>query len=249
MRPLHTHLLRLALAAVLLPLLAACAAESRLLQPPATDTRPALDWRVQVGDGVQLAVQRVIVRNDAASWVKEADWDEYVLAIRNGGDTPVELRAVEIVNDILGPVVHTTAVDQLKSQTTRNVETMKTAGRIIAIGYTGVLTGALVLASAAGYVVVAPLLPLALIVGGISAYRSQSQANAEAQVIAYEIQRRGLQLPARLAPGEALQRSAFFPVTPAPQRLVLRYAVGAEPRELALALPALAGLHIAPPQK
>ena len=47
-------------------------------------------------------------------------------------------------------------------------------------------------------------------------------------------------------PGEALQRSAFFPVTPAPQRLVLRYAVGAEPRELALDLPALAGLHIAP---
>ena len=146
-------------------------------------------------------------------------------------------------------VGHNTAPDRLKSETTRNVETMKTAGRMVVIGYTGLVTGVLVLATAAGYTLMAPILPLALIVGGISAYRSQSQANAEALVIEYEIKRRGFDLPAQLAPGAELQRSVFFPVTPAPQRMRLRYAVGADQRELVLALPALAGLHIKPADK
>lgn len=241
--------LKKAACAAVAMLLGACASESRLLHPPAASAEPTLGWQAQAPGGLQLEAQRLIVRNDPASWVKEADWDEYLLAIRNDGGMPVELRAVELVNDLLGPVAHSTAPDELKSQTTRNVETMKTAGRFILIGYTGALTGALVLASAAGYVVVAPILPLALIVGGISAYRQQSQASADAKVIEYEMRRRGFQLPAVLAPGAALQRSAFFPVTPSPQRLVLRYAVGAEQRELVLDLPALAGLHIAPAQK
>jgi hypothetical protein len=240
---------RLALCALIAPLLGACAGESRLLHPPAAATHAALDWRAEAADGVTLGVQRVIVRNDGNSWVREADWDEYLLVIRNEGSAPVELRALALANDVLDNVDHSTVPDQLKSETTRNVETMKTAGRMVVIGYTGMVTGVLVLASAAGYTVMAPVLPLALIVGGISAYRSQSQANAEAMVIGYEIKRRGFQLPALLAPGADLQRSGFFPVTPAPQRLRLRYAVGAEQRELVLALPALAGLHIQPAAK
>lgn len=243
------RILRIALCAIVVPLIGACAGESRLLHPPAADAKTALDWRAEAPDGVKLGVQRVIVRNDDASWVREADWDEYTLAIRNDADVPVELRSIELANEILGDVNHTTAPDQLKSQTTRNVETMKTAGRMVVIGYTGLVTGVLVLASAAGYTLMAPILPLALIVGGISAYRSQSQTHAESMVIEYEIKRRGFQLPAQLAPGAELARSAFFPVTPAPQRLRLRYAVGDEQRELVLALPALAGLHIKPADK
>lgn len=235
--------------AALALLLGGCAGESRLLHPPATDAAAALGWRAEAADGVKLSLQRVIVRNDAASWVREADWDEYALVVRNDGGLPVQLRSITLANEILDNVHHTTAPDQLKSETTRNVETMKTAGRIVAIGSTGVVTGVMVLASAAGYTLVAPILPLALIVGGISAYRSQSQTNAETLVIEYEIKRRGFQLPAELAPGAELQRSAFFPVTPAPQRLRLLYAVGNEQRELLLALPALSGLHIKPADK
>ena len=246
---LAARLLKIALCVLIAPLIGACAGESRLLHPPAADAVTALDWRVESGDGVKLSVQRVIVRNDGASWVREADWDEYALAVRNDGSLPIELRSIELANDILDSVRHTTAPDRLKSETTRNVETMKTAGRVVVIGYAGLVTGVVVLATAAGYTLIAPILPLALIVGGISAYRSQSRANAEALVIEYEIKRRGFDLPAQLAPGAELQRSAFFPVTPAPQHLRLRYAVGADQRELVLALPALAGLHIKPADK
>lgn len=243
------RVLRIACCAIIAPLIGACAGESRLLHPPAADTQSALNWRAEAADGVKLGVQRVIVRNDGASWVREADWDEYALSVRNDAGMPIELRAIDLANDVLDNVNHTTAPDQLKSGTTRNVETMKSAGRLVVIGYTGLVTGVLVLAEAAGYTLMAPILPLALIVGGISAYRSQSQANAEAMVIEYEIKRRGFQLPVSLEAGAELQRSAFFPVTPAPQRLRLRYAVGAEQRELVLALPALVGLHIKPADK
>jgi len=61
--------------------------------------------------------------------------------------------------------------------------------------------------------------------------------------------RRGFDLSTPLAPGAELKRSVFFPVTPAPQRMRLRCAVGADQRELVLALPALAGLHIKPADK
>ena len=238
--------LKIVLCTVATALIGACAGESRLMHPPAADAKTVLDWRAEAADGVKLSLQRVIVRNDKTSWVREADWDEYALVLRNDGGVPIDLRSIELGNEILDTVRHTTVPDQLKSETTRNVETMKTAGRIVVIGYTGLVTGVLVLASAAGYTLLAPILPLAVIVGGISAYRHQSQTNAESMVIDYEIKRRGFELPAPLAPGADLQRSAFFPVTPAPQRLRLRYAVGAEPRELVLALPALAGLHIQP---
>ena len=44
-------------------------------------------------------------------------------------------------------VGHNTAPDRLKSETTRNVETMKTARRMVAIGYAGFVTRVLVLAT------------------------------------------------------------------------------------------------------
>lgn len=244
-----TGAIRIAACLALMLLLAGCAGKSRLLHPPAADATATLGWRAEAADGVKLEVQQLIIRNDAASWVREADWDEYALIVRNTGSAPVELRSITLANDVLDEVRHSTAPDQLKSETTRNVEAMKTAGRIVVIGSTGAVAGVLVLASAAGYTIMAPILPLALLVGGVSAYRSQSRANADAQVIEYEIQRRGFKLPAGLAPGVELRRSAFFPVTPAPQRLRLTYAVGGEQRELELALPALSGLHLKPVEK
>ena len=65
-------------------------------------------------------------------------------------------------------------------------------------------------------------------------------------VIRHELARRGFNLPAQLAPGSHLQRSAFFPVTPAPRRLLLRYDVDGDARELAVDLGRFSALHLAP---
>ena len=55
---------------------------------------------------------------------------------------------------------------------------------------------------------------------------------------------RGLGVPVQIAPGTQLRKSVFFPITPAPTRLVVHYAVSGESRELSLPLPALTGLHL-----
>ena len=61
-----------------------------------------------------------------------------------------------------------------------------------------------------------------------------------------EFNRRRLSLPLTVAPGQSATGSFFFPMTPAPQRLVIKGTTGETPLELALELKPLAGLHLKP---
>jgi len=237
---------KLLLCAVASTLLGACAPTSRLLKPPVAATEPSPLERSQGTDGMAVQLQRVIVRNDPASWVRDAEWDEYVLTVRNDAPSLLVLRSIELSSDLLGSSQHAVLPDELKSQTARNLDTMKAAGRVLLIGYAGIATGGVLAMSALGYGLVAPLLPLAVIVAGVSAYRSQSQSNADDAVIEHELTRRGFSLPARLAPGSQLHGSAFFPVTPAPRRLLVRYDIDGAAREIAVDLGRFSALHLAP---
>lgn len=240
------HAGRLLLCLILPVLLGACASSSRILKPSAAEADLAPSLHARADDGVELMLHRVIVRNDGASWVRDADWDEYVLSVRSDAAAPVQLRSIELASELVADGKHTVVPNELKSQTARNAEGMKTAGRIFVIGYAGVATGGVLALSSLGYTVVTPLLPIAVLVAGVSAYRSQSQANADAAVIEYELGRRGFQVPAALAPGSRLQSSAFFPVTPAPKSLLLRYEVGGVERDLVLDLGRYSQLHLEP---
>ena len=61
-----------------------------------------------------------------------------------------------------------------------------------------------------------------------------------------EFQRRRLALPHGVAPGESVTGSFFFPMTPGPQRLILRGHSGELPLEVVLELGPLSGLHLQP---
>ncbi|MEO5771954.1 MAG: hypothetical protein ABIQ29_07785 [Burkholderiaceae bacterium] len=237
---------KLLLCAVASTLLGACAPTSRLLKPPVAATEPSPLERSQATDGMAVQLQRVIVRNDSASWVRDAEWDEYVLTVRNDAPSLLALRSIELSSDLLGSSQHAVSSGELKSQTAKNLDTMKAAGRVLLIGYAGIATGGVLAMSALGYGLVTPLLPLAVIVAGVSAYRSQSRTNADNAVIEHELVRRGFSLPARLASGTQLQGSAFFPVTPAPRRLLLRYDLDGTAREIAVDLGRFSTLHLAP---
>ena len=56
----------------------------------------ARSFRVDVLHATSLAV----LDHDALD-VREADWDEYALAVRNDGSLPIELRSIELANEIL----------------------------------------------------------------------------------------------------------------------------------------------------
>jgi hypothetical protein len=55
-------------------------------------------------------------------------------------------------------------------------------------------------------------------------------------------------VPLQVAPQTELTKSAFFPITPAPSRLVVNFSSGGEARAISLELPDLAGLHLRVPR-
>jgi hypothetical protein len=58
---------------------------------------------------------------------------------------------------------------------------------------------------------------------------------------------RGYGVPLQIAAQSQMTKSAFFPITPSPSRLVLNYSIDGEVRQVALELPDLAGLHVKTP--
>ena len=78
-------------------LLAACAApKSRLLPEPLPPAAPPFDWVATAPDGVSIGLRQVIVRNSPGSWVRDADWDEYVLDVRNGSAQPLHIERFDL---------------------------------------------------------------------------------------------------------------------------------------------------------
>jgi hypothetical protein len=89
-------------------------------------------------------------------------------------------------------------------------------------------------------------IPVGLI-GGTSYVISRHHRDKEDEVlIESRLKERGLSTPLQISPGTQVQKSAFFPVTPAPTRLVVSEATGGNAGEVSFELPALAGLHLKP---
>ena len=226
----------IALAALLF--LSACAPQSRLLQSPAADERVALGLKAGVPGNVQVTLEHVIVRDGPGSWLRDADWDEYVLRLRNEGDEPIVVEAIDLASDALATSAHSIDREALESASRRNLDTLKSVGAVVALG-AGVMTLALATASvepsvalssimgggggAAAASGLAVLAPVAIIAGGAIAYRHHARRSEDRAAIEYELDRIGFHLPVRIRPGGELRASAFFPLTPAPTRLRSRY--------------------------
>jgi hypothetical protein len=237
-------------------LLDACAIKSRVLPAPLPTTVPDLSWTAAAPDGLSLALDRVIVLNSEGSWVRNANWDEYVLTAKNDSQTAVEIQRFELFsNKLPAPSESSTSRAQLEGRSTTTLRTMKDVGVIAGSGLVPVgLSAAVVMSSggilttgaAAGAAVVGmvALVPVALVASTVYVVKSHHRANEDRRLIDHNLVERGFAVPLEIDPGAQLQKSAFFPLTPAPTRLVVEYTRGGESRELALELPALVGLHL-----
>jgi len=228
---------RNAFAAFLLAqLLAACAPDSRLLKPDAAGEALPLAIRAEAADGFTVTLRHRIGRDGPGSWVREAGWDEYVLAFDNRGAEPVTVREIGITNDVLPEAKHSTQRENLESESVKSLEAMKTAGLASVVGVATVstaLTGAFL---AAGWTVVTPAAPIALLAGGVMAYRGMSRRSQDAAIIDHQLERRGLRLPAAIGARTEVGGSAFFPITPAATRMRVLYTSGGSEREIYLEL-------------
>ena len=214
----------------------------------------ALDWTAGTASA-EVTLQSLIVFKGPGSWKREARWDEYVVKISNHGDQPLHIDSVGLV-DLLGQPQSPGADPwKLEKLSYTNWDKYgKTGLKLLAgAGAVTLYAGAVVAstmgglmaptAAAGGGVVLLNVIPIVAIVD-ITAVAIMNNQNKK-KVVA-EFNRRRLSLPLTLEPGQDCTGSFFFPMTPAPQRLVIKGKAGEAPLELVLELKPLAGLHLKP---
>jgi hypothetical protein len=198
---------------------------------------------------VEAVVHSVIVYKGPGSWKKEAYWDEYVVSVANRGGAPLVVETASLTDfrgDATGPGDKPWLLEE-ESRTRR--ENLNRAAKTTLVqmgsGLAAISFGGGVLAASAGVggmaVGIGGLAILPFYVGG-AIYRNVSSRRD----IEVEFARRRLILPLPVAPGQTVQGSLFFRISPGPQRLVLRARTDGDPFEIAIDLAPLKGLHLKP---
>jgi len=204
----------------------------------------------------ELTLATVIVFKGPGSWKREAKWDEYVVELANPGDHPFTIESAELF-DLQGklqqPGTDPWRLEKLSATNwskygSTGVQVLAGAGLVATyVGIEiGTAAGAIMGGSAAatgGAAVALAVIPVFAVVD-LTAVAVMNHNNKK-KVVA-EFDRRRLVLPLALAPGATATGSFFFPMTPGPQRLVVKGKTGEVPLEIGLELKELAGLHLRP---
>ena len=201
---------------------------------------------------VVATLHKVVIKQQAGPFAPNSYWDEYVLSIANNGALPVKIDSTTLC-DLHGKSVtpgdnpwtlanaHKSWFDRTDSHGAIG------AGRI---GAGSVVAGALTPA-AAGATFFCPALwtPTGYAVGA-AVCTPVYAANAIAfnvhgrKRIEADFNRRRLVLPLTIAPGQTVDGSLFFPVTPGPQTLAFHCQIADQATDLTLVLTPLANLHV-----
>jgi hypothetical protein len=87
-------------------------------------------------------------------------------------------------------------------------------------------------------------IPVGLIGGTVYIVNRHRRDKKDKLLIDQRLSERGYGVPVQIPAQTQVTKSAFFPITPAPNRLVLNYSTLGEVREISVELPELAGLHL-----
>jgi hypothetical protein len=237
---------------VLCSLLSACSPQLRMMKEPSAEQIPDYRWAATAPDGLTVTIHTVLVRNGPGSWVRDADWDEDILTIKNSSMSAMKIEALRLYSPYLPDPQQSSLDLQLLENQSR--ETLKNVRDVAVVAGAGAfVAGVGVAASAgAGAVGAAMAVPLATLALPVLEYQMGAVAerrhleHEDRSLIELTILERGLHLPLEVPAGGEATRSAFFPLTPGPNRLVIDYRIDGDRRVLEVPLPALAQLHLKP---
>ena len=249
-------------AATLASTLAACGG-TKLVKNAAPPPAPAQPLASASDAALDANLQWVIVRNGPGAWARNADWDEYLLQVRNRSDAPLVVTAVAVTDSLehaAAPLGQRKALVKASKRVARDymragvrVKAGSGSGAMIAAGVgattvgmgiavaqaTSAMMGGAAATGAAGAVASGLLLGGPVLVGaGIVRAVRNSQVNKR-------IAQRSTTLPLTVAAGATVPVDLFFPLAPAPTqvRITYRDATGDHTLDLDTRT-ALAGLHL-----
>jgi hypothetical protein len=232
-------------------------ASSRLIKNPPPPTATDVGWSVTGPGGITLDVHQLIFRNSGGSWVKNANWDEYVLTVENDSQDALEIQSIDLYSDKLpAPVESSTSREQLDARSHSNLRALKDVGIVAGVGIvapSAMIVGAIgtsggILSASGGAMAAAAVgvvaIPVGLIGGTVYIINRHRRDTKDKVLIDRQLNERGYAVPLQILAQTQVTKSAFFPITPAPTRLVLNYSTHGEVRQISLDLPELAGLHL-----
>ena len=235
---------------VLCSLLSACSPHLRMMNEPNKELVPDYRWAATAPDGLTVTVHTVLVRNGPGSWVRDADWDEYIVTLSNSAQAAVRIETLRLESPYLTvPQQSSLSLKQLEDRTKASLLSARdvasvTGGAAMAVGATATVAGA----APAGVLVplAAPLASAFVEYPMDRAIENHHLEREDRAMIELTILERGTHLALEVPPGHEELRSVFFPSTPGPSRLMVGYRILDDQRELAVPLPALAWLHLKP---
>jgi hypothetical protein len=226
-------------------LVSGCATPARYAT--VTTNRPAAPLNLSGSkDPLATRLDTVIVRNGPGSWKQEAFFDEYVLSFSNQHRSPVTVHTVRLIS-AQGETLHPGERWWHLESESRACYSQQGFGQDLLIGAQSAASTLGNIAAPVVYTAVygAPdsraalaslSIPVMMQVPKISADEAANEVTAEFDC-------RRIHFPATIAPGSRLNRSVFFPISPAPRKLVVGFEVNGEIREVVVDLETLAGYH------
>ncbi len=243
------------LAALLSLGLTACGGSKLLEDPePVTLVQPLTTVSDQ---RLEAHLDWVIVRAGPGTWAKNADWDEYMLRVRNLSDEPIRITGVAVYDSLDTRLESSANRKNLVKASRKSVRRYSDEGlevkaglggpTLIAVGGTALVAAeaysiAVVAGSAsagaAGVAVGAVVLAPVIMVGGM--VRSKNN-----DWVAREMVDRHTALPVDVSPAEQQSLDIFFPLAPSPRQVELTYIDSSGAHKLIIdTREILQGLHI-----
>lgn len=245
---------RALIAIVILAVLGGCGGTKVLKEPQPLVAQEAL--AAASDTRVSASLDWVIVRDGPGTWAKNADWDEYLVSVRNDTGATISVTSVSVMDS--GEHRHDSIANRKKlvKASRKTSKRYKDDGIKVKAGLGG---GALVVAgglsasvgagagaaavygsgaavgATAGALVLAPV----LIAGGVVRGVNNGKVNDE-------IEQRQTPLPLQLEPGASHSFDLFFPIAPSPLELRIDYVDASGEHSIVIdTREALEGLHLA----
>jgi hypothetical protein len=249
MRALEQHpASRIGFAGALLSALLCSGCVSAKYQRAPVTPQAAMNLRSAESD-IEAVVQSVIIYRGPGSWKKDAYWDEYVVGLANHSKEDVTIESVALVDAIDQTQTPGTDPWVLEKESRENLKKYEHIGRRILVGVgLGVAWGASPALAIGGGLAGSSSVALLGVttffaIPAIVVTKVVVDKNAR-NSIKSEFDSRRLRMPIELPAGFTKNGSFFFPISPGPQRMLVRGTRASGPFSITVDLSALSGLHL-----